>query len=212
MNRAERRRHSKVQVVMKQHGDNCSLCGRPFKHLGVQIIGHINGKFHCVSECCQDKMKWAEGVGIFYALEPEPPYKKDDRLWFKQNPTRSHRVREIFKEEIINSGYGIRADKFAPVDATGRVGEEVSTEGIEWHRPEVPDEHPIIRSWVAIRQNEPGVRQKVWFMLPDDIDLAPLDEELSRALFEVVSKAKTSQLPIKEVLAYARTLSPEGRA
>jgi hypothetical protein len=43
-----------------------------------------------------DLMKRSGVEGMFQVNPPDGPWKEDDRLWFEQNPARSHRLRPPF--------------------------------------------------------------------------------------------------------------------
>lgn len=86
--------------LVKRAGDNCTLCRRPFNI--NTYAGERAGRLEYVGECCADRLDSIIGVGLFLSRDSEPPHKRDDRLWFEQNPTRSHRVRPAFPGEGVN--------------------------------------------------------------------------------------------------------------
>src|SRR5215468_3837402 len=88
--------------------DNCHGCGRAFRHLEHSVTGHdAKNRYMLVGECCADKLVSIDGVSVFYAPEPDPPWFKDDREWFAAHSDRSHRVRYAFPDEWPVCGDGL---------------------------------------------------------------------------------------------------------
>jgi hypothetical protein len=120
----------------------CSICSSPFKHNSCTASGFdAHGKVVLAGECCLDRVAQIFALGLELTGEHiaaiqqkaaidkilhvcggvsgapkvnlhEQPWKTDDSLWFKQNPTRSHRVRMPFPGE---------ADKEAAETPAGQV-------------------------------------------------------------------------------------------
>jgi hypothetical protein len=94
LSRQERRRFKKL---IERAGDKCTLCRKP---LGTgTYTGRRRGRAEYVSECCVDRLDLIDGVGFFVSLSPGDA----DRIWFEQNPRRSHRIRRALEGEFAGT-------------------------------------------------------------------------------------------------------------
>lgn len=105
----------------------------------------------------------------------ERPWKTDDQIWFKANPDRSHRLRQLFPGEL----------------ATLR------------RHPEEPDLIPAGHEpQVLVRQVEPGKRIRISFYRNLAIDIPDI-EPLLHAMFDLVSGDRTDAISTGEVAKLA---------
>jgi hypothetical protein len=61
-----------VEGIWKLHGtdgDHCTYCKRPYVTRSKTAVGEIDGIMHEVGECCFDKMKSTECVGLYISGE-----------------------------------------------------------------------------------------------------------------------------------------------
>jgi hypothetical protein len=55
----------RVQEIIAQDADHCSLCGTAFPHLSTSCYGEIDGKVEIVGACCSAKMKRCFGGSAY---------------------------------------------------------------------------------------------------------------------------------------------------
>jgi hypothetical protein len=108
--------------------ETCSVCGTPFEPNTSTAAGFdARGNAAVAGECCVGKLTEIFGLGLNLPLSTstgatdeariadigrrsgvdcalqvnlsDSPWKDDDRIWFEQNPTRTHRMRMPFPGE-----------------------------------------------------------------------------------------------------------------
>lgn len=123
LSRSQRRRVEKAIRKLLRQG-RCSFCGEPLTD--TNAVGHDkHGTVAVAGECCVGQLKEVWGMGLTVPLAPteaqvrdfgeryggvpaahaeivytDHPWKNDDRVWFEQNPGRSHRARAPFPDEL----------------------------------------------------------------------------------------------------------------
>jgi len=103
-------------------------------------------------------------------------WKSDDAEWFKNNPSRSHRLRRVFVDEL----------SALPKDITQR---EMSNE---------------YRLDILVRQISPGQRARLPIWLYSAIDV-PDDEAVIHAIFDLASKkGRVSEITLDEIQKMAK--------
>jgi len=127
-----------AKEAMDHAKDGCGICGREELWNGETFtIGMFRGKLRCAGECCEDRIYTRISVGYAYG-GPDRPWNKDDSLWFKNNPTRSYRLRHSFAGERTNILHINDAKK-------KKVNQKISLES----------------DWILVHQEKPGVRYRV---------------------------------------------------
>jgi hypothetical protein len=92
--------HQAIDAAIRYAGDNCSLCGRSFRHGEGTRTGSVKGRLHVVGECCGSRVEWIFAFGIYLIFDqPEQAHARDDREWLARNPQRTHRIRPAHASE-----------------------------------------------------------------------------------------------------------------
>ncbi len=67
MDRGQRRNiERKIRKMIRQSGDNCTICGRPYKHNSRTVGGlTADGEVALAGECCADKIVHGVTAGVF---------------------------------------------------------------------------------------------------------------------------------------------------
>jgi hypothetical protein len=101
LTREQRRRIKRDPLVrvMENCADRCTECKRPFKDREATTGGRVGRRWAYVADCCLDRLTEIHGVGLFVALSPG----EADRIWFEQNPRRSHRIRRVLEGEFAGT-------------------------------------------------------------------------------------------------------------
>jgi hypothetical protein len=98
-----------IDAAIRYAGDNCSLCGRSFRHGERTRTGSVKGRLHVVGECCGSRVEWIFALGIYLIVDqPEPAHVRDDREWFEQHPRRTHRLRPAHPSEAAARWVAVR--------------------------------------------------------------------------------------------------------
>ena len=124
----QRRRHVDRALRKLMRRETCSVCGTPFEPNTSTAAGFdARGNAAVAGECCVGKLTEIFGLGLNLPLSTstgatdeariadigrrsgvdcalqvnlsDSPWKDDDRIWFEQNPTRTHRMRMPFSGE-----------------------------------------------------------------------------------------------------------------
>jgi hypothetical protein len=204
--RSSRRRH--LKDFGRLFTDDCSLCHTPYAHGASTSSGYTKeGVAAVVGECCVAKLVSIEGFGVYLAdadrrlatlakraglPDAKPVYDGtsawniDDRQWFKNNPTRSHRLRPTFPGETFGK-------------------ERVSL-------PALP---PGRTDAVLVRQVEPGMRIRIPIDHDVGLPI-PDVEAILHALFDAHATQYRTRVfrPIsaREVAEQAKKYAAGGRA
>ena len=119
---AQRQIERAVYRLVEQRRDRCSLCNTLFPHASTIYYGAARGGVAVVSGCCYAQLQHLVGFGLYLAQDTaatdlarragrqpaghneEGSWKTGDGEWFKDHPTRSHRLRACLPGEDVNIG------------------------------------------------------------------------------------------------------------
>ena len=117
----QQRRHVGRALFKLSLREACSICGRALRADEPTAGGFdANGSVAVAGECCTDRLAQIFTIGVGFELphdvadvarcggvdrplqvsRVDGQWKDDDRVWFEQNPKRSHRMRALFPGEF----------------------------------------------------------------------------------------------------------------
>lgn len=141
-------------ALQQPNGLRCTICGATGPTLTLADIDFLHTRF--VARCHQH-IETAPRILSVYALvleERKEPSEVNDALWFKANPQRTHRLRQILpdeRERHPRSGELMLVRKLAHGD-TDQISVWVSD-----HQTVVGDDDLLTRMFDQLRGKGPGI-------------------------------------------------------
>jgi hypothetical protein len=62
--------HDRIEKLITEDGDHCSICGAAFPHLSTTYFGKIKGQAVIVGECCRKRIKMRSCYGGSIYIKP----------------------------------------------------------------------------------------------------------------------------------------------